>query len=286
LAWSGYLGNDTLAPMRALLGSGRTAGSTAHRAPRAVPRGRYGGLAGAGRGRPASRSGPPTVAGRWSLLPPPEPSATLRAHARAQTLLDRHGVVTRGAVAAEREPGGFSAAYRVLSAFEETGRARRGYVVEGLGAAQFATDGAVDRLRAVSTALERADPAAPNHRPRTVVLAAADPANAYGAALPWPEPPAGAGHKPGRKAGALVVLVDGELTLYVERGGRSLLAWEQSEQQLAPAVEELASAVRQGALGAVTVERANGVAVLGSPLGRLLEGAGFHATPRGLRLRT
>ncbi|WP_255249641.1 ATP-dependent helicase, partial [Streptomyces albidoflavus] len=220
LAWSGRLTNDTVAPLRALLGSGRTAGSTAHRARRSVPRGRFGALTAAP--RPASRTGPPTVAGRWSLLPPPEPDPTLRAHALARTLLDRHGVVTRGAVAAEGVEGGFSAVYRVLSAFEDSGQARRGYVVEGLGAAQFAMDGAVDRLRASATAAEREAGGTPR---QALVLAAADPANAYGAALPWPEPPSGAGHKPGRKAGAMVVLVDGELAMYMERGGKTLLAW-------------------------------------------------------------
>ncbi|MGK5629401.1 ATP-dependent helicase, partial [Streptomyces sp. URMC 123] len=158
LAWAGLLTNDTLAPLRAHLGSGRTAGATAHRAKRSVPRGRYGSLAlrtGAAPRATASRGGPPTVAGRWSLVPEREPDTTHRAHALARTLLDRHGVVTRGAVAAEGVEGGFAAAYRVLAAFEETGQARRGYVVEGLGAAQFAMDGAVDRLRAVSTARDR-----------------------------------------------------------------------------------------------------------------------------------
>ncbi|MHC0428798.1 ATP-dependent helicase [Streptomyces sp. O3] len=289
LAWSGRLTNDTLAPMRSLLGSGRTAGSTAHRARRPVPRGRYGSLTGAA--RPASRSGPPTVAGRWSLLPAREPDPTLRAHARARTLLDRHGVVTRGAVAAEGVEGGFAATYRVLSAFEDSGQARRGYVVEGLGAAQFAMDGAVDRLRAASNALDRGDSP---EGPRATVLAAADPANAYGAALPWPDPPAQAGHKPGRKAGSLVVLVDGVLALYMERGGKTLLAWPADPEdpaaaddaRLHRATEALASAARASALGTtVTVERVNGAPALTSPLGRLLESAGFHATPRGLRIR-
>ncbi|MFD7223773.1 ATP-dependent helicase [Streptomyces sp. NPDC059892] len=282
LAWSGRLTNDTLAPLRSLLGSGRTAGSTAHRARRPVPRGRYGTLTAAA--RPASRTGPPTVSGRWSLLPAQEPEPTHRAHALARTLLDRHGVVTRGAVAAEGVVGGFSAVYRVLSAFEDSGQARRGYVVEGLGAAQFAMDGAVDRLRAAATARDRAD-AHPS--PRAVVLAAADPANAYGAALAWPDPPDGAGHKPGRKAGSLVVLVDGELTLYMERGGKTLLAWptDPEDPSLRSAAEALASAARAGALGTVTVERTNGAPALTSPLGRALESAGFHATPRGLRLR-
>ncbi|MFF0749755.1 ATP-dependent helicase [Streptomyces sp. NPDC004267] len=283
LAWSGRLTNDTLAPLRSLLGSGRTAGSTAHRARRTVPRGRYGTLSAAA--RPASRSGPPTVSGRWSLLPPLEPEPTHRAHALARTLLDRHGVVTRGAVAAEGVEGGFSATYRILSAFEDSGQARRGYVVEGLGAAQFAMDGAVDRLRAAANARDRG--AEEGAGPRAVVLAAADPANAYGAALSWPEPPAGAGHKPGRKAGAMVVLVDGELTLYMERGGKTLLSWpvEPDSPALRGAAEALAAAASAGSLGTVTVERINGATALTSPLARPLEAAGFHATPRGLRLR-
>ncbi|MFF1924314.1 DEAD/DEAH box helicase [Streptomyces sp. NPDC058221] len=282
LTWSGRLTNDTLAPLRSLLGSGRTAGSTAHRARRNVPRGRYGSLTAAA--RPSSRTGPPTVSGRWSLLPALEPDPTHRAHALARTLLDRHGVVTRGAVQAEGVEGGFSAAYRVLSVFEDNGQARRGYAVEGLGAAQFAMDGAVDRLRAASTARDRTEPGA---APQALVLAAADPANAYGAALPWPEPPDGAGHKPGRKAGSLVVLVDGELTLYMERGGKTLLAWptDPEDPALRAAATALAAAARAGALGTVTVERTNGASALTSPLGRTLESAGFLATPRGLRLR-
>ncbi|WP_073449262.1 ATP-dependent helicase [Streptomyces yunnanensis] len=306
LAWSGRLTNDTLAPLRALLGSGRTAGSTAHRARRSVPRGRWGHLrAEFGGGtlnaaaRPtASRSGPPTVGGRWSLLPAPEPDPTRRAHALARTLLDRHGIVTRGAVAAEGVAGGFSAAYRVLSVFEESGQARRGYVVEGLGAAQFAMDGAVDRLRAISNQRERgADAPFPDGGPgqprRALVLAAADPANAYGAALSWPEPPEGATHKPGRKAGSLVVLVDGELALYMERGGKTLLIWPlgpdpaeaAADPRLRPAVEALVEAARAGAVGTLTTERINGTAALTSPFAPVLEAAGFHPTPRGLRLR-
>ncbi|MFK0220032.1 ATP-dependent helicase [Streptomyces vinaceus] len=273
LAWSGRLTNDTLSPLRSLLGSGRTAGATAHRARRTVPRGRYGTLS-----AQVSRPGPPTVSGRWSLLPTRAPDPTHRAHALARTLLDRHGVVTRGAVAAEGVEGGFSAVYRVLSAFEDSGQARRGYVVEGLGAAQFAMDGAVDRLRSA----ERNPPPL-----AAVVLAAADPANAYGAALPWPEPPAGATHKPGRKAGSLVVLVDGELVLYVERGGKTLLAWPQAEDpRLAAATAALAAAARIGTLPALTVERINAAPALTSPLGPVLEAAGFHATPRGLRMRS
>ncbi|MBL7490173.1 DEAD/DEAH box helicase, partial [Frankia sp. AgW1.1] len=165
LVWAGLITNDTLAPLRARLSGGS---ATTHRAP---PRPRrstmrfasgYGaGLTGAGRGagRAATprRGGPPMVAGRWSLLPPRDTDPTRRAHALAETLLDRHGLVTRGAVVAERAPGGFAAVYRVLSAFEDAGRARRGYFVEGLGAAQFAMPGAVDRLRAVAANQRAAD---------------------------------------------------------------------------------------------------------------------------------
>ncbi|MYS05074.1 hypothetical protein GTW71_01095, partial [Streptomyces sp. SID6041] len=123
--------------------------------------------------------------------------------------------------------------------------------------------------------------------PRALVLAAADPANAYGAALSWPEPPTGAGHKPGRKAGALVVLVDGELALYMERGGKTLLSWrtEPDDPALKAAAEALAAAAKSGTLGTVTVERVNGATSLTSPLAGPLEKAGFVATPRGLRLR-
>ncbi|MFZ5869211.1 MAG: Lhr family helicase, partial [Actinomycetota bacterium] len=229
----------------------------------------------------------PVAAGRWSLLPAVEPDTTLRTHALAEVLLDRHGVVTRGAVAAERVPGGFAGVYRVLAAMEEAGRARRGYFVEGLGASQFATPGAVDRLRASGRPLG-ADRPSPEGS-TTLVLAAADPANPFGAALPWPEreQPVASGHKPGRKAGALVVLVDGALVLYVERGGRSLLTWSDDPPTLQAAADALALAVRDGALGRLTVQRTDGEGVLTGdhPLARALEAAGFHATPRGLRLR-
>jgi ATP-dependent Lhr-like helicase len=237
------------------------------------------------------------VAGRWSLLPRPVTDPTRRASALAETLLDRHGLVTRGAVVAENAPGGFAAAYKVLSVFEETGRVRRGYFVEGLGAAQFAVDGAVDRLRALHRPLGDTVESGTPGATRAVVLAAADPANPYGAALPWPDRDPGrgqgkggkgakgAGHRPGRKAGSLVVLVDGELVLYLERGGRSLLSWTDDGELLRPAVQALATGVREGALGKLTVERTDGEEALSSPLGRALEEAGFHATPQGLRLR-
>ncbi|GAA1812945.1 Lhr family helicase [Actinomadura chokoriensis] len=280
LVWSGHLTNDTMAPLRAALGSGRPT----HRSRTTR------------RGRPVlpSRTGPPTVAGRWWPLPERETTATLRSHALAEALLERYGIVIRGAVAAERTPGGFSAVYPVLRAFEETGRCRRGYFVEGLGAAQFALPGAVDRLRALRPATTPPDdisalwetPRKPDVR--ALVLAAADPANPYGAALPWPgrDDEVASGHKPGRKAGALVVLIEGRLVLYVERGGKTLLTWDDDPDVLQPAVDALALAVREGALGKLTVERADGESINDSPLAAALEAAGFHPTPRGLRLRS
>jgi ATP-dependent Lhr-like helicase len=284
LVWSGHLTNDTLTPLRTTL-----SGKGTHRPRRPAPRARLGRrsmLTGSPAARPSlpARTGPPTVAGRWSLTPVREADPTRRAHAAAEALLERHGVVTRGAVMSERIPGGFAAVYKVLSAFEESGRCRRGYFVAGLGAAQFGTTGAVDRLRSMAADRESASDISPS----TLVLAATDPANPFGAALPWPEranDAANSGHRPGRKAGAVVVVVDGHLALYVERGGRTLLTFTADPMRIQPAADALALAVRDGALGKLTVERADGEHILGSPLSAALEAAGFYATPRGLRLR-
>jgi len=474
LVWAGRLTNDTLAPLRTVLGTGRpvfdgvppgrqaipaapdpmagtgsgmNGGARGHGpgaaglggrsagpggpgavpgGPGAVPGGPR--MAGRGRmgarrgryGRPVvpTRTGPPTVTGRWSLLPDRDADLTRRSHATAQALLDRHGIVTRGTVVAERIPGGFGALYPVLRAMEEAGQCRRGYFVEGLGAAQFALPGAVDRMRAIAAAQEAAAAGPPNESerprwpgqpppagprpagalpagrpaagqpragagpwpdgvawpegaiwaeegagagegagaeegagagegtraddgtrvdsagtgraargsaaqdaaawrgassgspgggagnlaggaagtggagttaagPQITVLAAADPANAFGAALPWPPRPGevpGA-HRPGRKAGALVVLSGGKLVLYVERGGKTLLSWTSNPEILVPAAAGLAEAVRGGALGRLTVERADGTGVYDTPLAQALADAGFRPTPRGLRLR-
>ncbi|WP_447009717.1 ATP-dependent helicase [Saccharothrix hoggarensis] len=276
LVWAGVVTNDTLSPLRALVAGG----GTAHKPRRAAPRGRYARMR-AGRPDLPSRTGPPAVAGRWSLAVVPAADATRRAHARAEAFLERHGVLTRGALDTERVTGGFSGVYRVLRAMEESGQVVRGYVVEGLGAAQFAARGAVDRLRASSR------PPGQEHAgtPDAVVLAAADPAQPYGAALTWPEPSGEGRHRPGRKSGALVVLVDGEATLYVERGGRSLLSFTEDEAPLRAAAEALGRAVRDGWLGHLAVQRADGEVALGSRLAGILQEAGFRATPKGLRLR-
>ena len=190
LAWDGRVSNDTLTPLRALLAGGRTSHKRSRPGPRttryAGRRGSLGALSGQrGLGRAAvpTRSGPAAGAGRWSLLPEAEPDATVRAYATAEVLLDRYGVVTRGSVVAEEVPGGFAGVYRVLAAAEESGRVRRGYFVESLGASQFSTTGAIDRLRAGARPVgDEADRSVP-----AMVLAATDPANPYGAALPWPD---------------------------------------------------------------------------------------------------
>ena len=170
----------------------------------------------------------------------------------------------------------------MLSAFEDSGRCRRGYFVDGLGAAQFGTAGAVDRLRTFSETR-------PDDKPVATALAATDPANPYGAALPWPRTADGDGHRPGRKAGALVVLVDGELTLYVERGGRTLLTWTEDARPARPRPPRRWRPPPVAASsGRLTVERADGEQLLGrgqTPLREALAAAGFVATPKGLRLR-
>ncbi|MFC4858482.1 ATP-dependent helicase [Actinophytocola glycyrrhizae] len=275
LVWAGLVTNDTIAPLRAVV-SGRGATYKPKRTP---PRGRYARMRAA---RPVmpSRSGPPTAGGRWSLVVPREQDPTRRAHARAEAFLERHGVLTRGALDTERVTGGFSGVYKVLRAMEESGQIVRGYVVEGLGASQFAARGAVDRLRALS----KPDPVASSDAAATV-LAATDPAQPYGAALPWPDLVGTGKHRPGRKAGALAVLVDGVPALYVERGGRSLLSFTEDDTALRAAAEALSRAVREGWLGQLAVQRADGEVALTSNLADVLRDAGFRATPKGLRLR-
>ncbi|OBG01321.1 Lhr family helicase [Mycolicibacter sinensis] len=277
LIWAGWVTGDTFAPIRAVLGGTRRS-TPAHRAKRPPRLSRY------SVAHASARAADPAVAGRWSRLPAPQEDSTVRAHHTAELLLHRYGVLTRGAVAAEAVPGGFAALYKVLSAFEEAGRCQRGYFIESLGAAQFALASTVDRLRGY---LDGVDPARPEYH--AVALAAADPANPYGAALSWPAHPGTA--RPGRKAGALVVLVDGELVWFVERGGRSLLNFatgdDAAEVQRA-AAGALAGLIAERRVDGTLVERADGTPVLelrDSPTLAALTEAGFSRTPRGLRLR-
>jgi ATP-dependent Lhr-like helicase len=246
LVWAGEVTNDSYAPVRATV-----SGSTRS----AVRRGRP---------RPGSLTnlGPPRAQGRWTLTSreiPAAPDATVAAHARAAVLLERHGVLTREAVRGEGTTGGFAGVYPVLRAMEEAGRIRRGYFVSGLGGAQFSLPGAVDRLRA--------------HRdggPEVLVLAATDPANAYGLSIPWPV------RGPTRVAGAYVVLVDGVASVYVERSGRGLTPLRDADGSW----EERAVAGIAGLVGPrlrrLTIER------VPDDLRPHLVEAGFVPTPKGL----
>ncbi|WP_083841700.1 Lhr family helicase [Mobilicoccus pelagius] len=311
LVWGGRLSNDTFAPVRALLAGGHGAHKSRRR-PGPARLGRRGiGALGSRSVATPHRTTPPRGVGRWTLLPAVEPDATARTLATAEVLLDRYGVLTRGSVEAEGVEGAFSAMYKVLSAAEDTGAVRRGYFVEHLGAAQFASAGAVDRLRASARGVGEDSR---DGSGRAVLLAATDPANPYGAALPWPDR-GEAGHRPGRKAGGLVVLVDGALACFLERGGRTVLTFPRDTEgeaaspaagpgaEAAPASwsedgladgqawvlagEALADAVRRGALERLTVVTIDAEQALGSthPLAHALLDAGFHTSPQGLRIR-
>ena len=267
LVFAGEVSNDTLAPLRSLLrSSGRSGG------PRAQQRSR--------------RAGPPGSEGRWSLLPPIAPTAaeaTPRAAALATVLLERHGIVTREAVQAEGISGGFSAVYPVLKAMEQAGRARRGYFVAGLGATQFAAPGADERLRLLR---DRQSPAQSGAERASVVLAATDPAQPYGAALPWPE----LEPRPMRAAGALVVLHAGRLIAYLGRGGSALYTFLPSPDperrelglELGAALSEL---VERGRRRALLIASIDGARAADSELAAAFKPAGFVATSRGLFLR-
>jgi len=256
LAWSGEVTNDAFAPLRAP----RLRAVPAHeRQGRRFARRRSG--AGA------------AVQGRWSLTAPlfadaPGPGAKLRA--QAELMLERYGIVTRETVLAEGVPGGFSTLYAELGNLELLGTARRGYFVEGLGGAQFALAGAVERLRSL-----------PETDGSFQVLAATDPANPFGAALPWPKPPSG--RRPARAPGAHVLLRDGEPLVYVERGGRSILRLvELSDAELAAAMQALADAVSAARLPKLGIEKLDGEAVIGSGHEEALLSAGFSRGPRKL----
>ncbi|HEY4187636.1 MAG TPA: hypothetical protein VGP07_21340, partial [Polyangia bacterium] len=217
------------------------------------------------------------AAGRWStvasLLRPPA-VATEAAHARASSLLERYGVVSREAIVAEGLPGGFAALSPVFRALEDAGKIRRGHFVEGLTGAQFAHAGAVDRLRAVREGDDQ-----------VTVLAAVDPANPYGALIPWPAPRDGDGdgaNPPRRAAGARVVLVHGAPALYVERGGRRLRVFSDDAKSLQQAVEALRHAV--GRRRPLRVESVNGQPALKSELVGALRAAGFRMEPNALVL--
>jgi ATP-dependent Lhr-like helicase len=285
LVWAGEATSDAFAPLRAprlaLAASTARGAAPASGLPSAGPakaRGmasRFSARRGAGR----APSHPP---GRWSLTAPlfgePRASGQAQAHrdrrrAQAELLLERHGILTRELVLAEGTLGGFAALYPELCRLETLGIARRGYFVEGLGGAQFALPGAVERLRA-----QRPE----RDAERALVLAATDPAQPYGAALPWPE----RDRRPARRPGAAVVLVGAEPLLYLERGGRGLQAFAgPDDDRLAIALAALAEHARAGLLATrLALERVDGEPLLGTPWEAALARVGFHAGPRRLTL--
>jgi ATP-dependent Lhr-like helicase len=263
LVWAGEVTNDTFAPLRAL--RWKRTGRDSRKRP-----GRLTAL------------GPPEAAGRWSLVEPATASPTERLHAQTLALLERHGVLTREAVVGEGMEGGFSAVYPVLRALEEAGRIRRGYFVDGLGAAQFALAGALDRLRAVREPSD-ADPLTQTAH----VLAAADPANPYGAALPWPRRGDDDRRPLQRAAGAYVVLVDGEAALYLERGGATLQVLSPADDPAVAtaALRALAVLVADGRFRELVVTKVDGLPVAESPFRSALLESGFVPGYRGLTLR-
>jgi ATP-dependent Lhr-like helicase len=197
-----------------------------------------------------------------------------RRRAQAELLLERYGILTRELVLAEGVPGGFSALYPELSQLETLGVARRGYFVEGLGGAQFALGGAVERLRA-QKAPEEAAP---------LVLAATDPAQPYGAALPWPKRE-GEARRPARTPGAFVVLAGSEPVLYLERGGRGLQVLVAAEDaRISAALQALADHARAGRVKRIALEKVDGEPVMGTPWEAALAAVGFRGGPRKLTL--
>ncbi len=250
MVWAGEITNDTLAPLRAFVGAKGKAKSSRRRMTSSVP---------------------PAGSGRWYLVEDlagggPGPAPEQRAKAIAEQLLERHGVVTRPAVLAEDIRGGFAGLYPVLSAMEDAGTVRRGYFIESLGGAQFGLPGAIDRLRDTrGTGL--------------VILAAADPANPYGTALSWPEHSTGT---PSRRPGAYVILADGMLVGFAERGGRSLLTFADATELIVTGLIDIAQRSRSRSL---TLAKVDGESAHTSALSGALLAAGFSTGYKGLTYR-
>ncbi len=266
LVWSGEVTNDLFSPLRA---------------PRRLPAVRSAGGRFGRRRTGAGRGAPSAVSGRWSLaasLFAPAPGEAERRRAWAELLLERHGVLSRASVLAEGYPGGFAALYPELGDLETLGSCRRGYFVAGLGGAQFAIPGAIERLR------ESGADGSPDEV-SALVIGAADPAQPWGAAVPWPGRRDGRGAK--RVFGAQVVLLDGEPVLYLERGLRSLLALRDPEPAwMAPAATALAAWTRADRSRRPRIERFDGESILGSAIEEHLIEAGFASDLRGLVLRS
>ncbi|MDH3293600.1 MAG: DEAD/DEAH box helicase, partial [Acidimicrobiia bacterium] len=295
LVWAGEVTNDSLTPVRSLL-AGSTPSSPTSKSRRGARR---------GPSRPnlraLSRLGPPSATGRWSLVEPlrqPLASPTERATTAALQLLERYGVLTREMALAEGAEGGFAGMYPILKELEERGQVRRGYFVAGLGAAQFALPGAVDRLRdhrdrgvgeaTGSSGRAGSDQSVTTDDPGAMrVLAACDPAQPYGAALPWP-PTEG---RPSRSVGSYVILHRGVPVVYLERGGRSLTTFTGAGVGSEPLdggawVSLLSDLVTGRRLRAVEIGKVDGRPVAEAPQIRtLLLSGGFKDGYRGVTFR-
>ncbi len=277
----GLVSPDGFAPLRARLSRG-TGGRTAHRARRAPARGRLR-MGRTSFAQAQHAMAPADMVGRWSLTIAADDSATARSVAHGEAWLDRYGVVTRGSVVAEATVGGFALAYRVLSRFEEAGKAMRGMVVDGLGGAQFSTPAVIDRLRAFADSPDVEGWPSGAEVPEVHVLVAVDPANPYGAALPWPE------RGPTRSAGSLVVLIDGVLAAHLTRGGRTLTLFDPPpglghDDVLPLVVGALDQAVARNMVSRIVIEKVGDEPVIGSQWAAQLRAAGARITPKGVRI--
>jgi len=279
LVWAGEVTNDSLTPLRALVAGAVGGGGSRGKRSGRSGRGGRGGRAGR---RPAMRSlsrlGPPSGTGRWAPVEPlrrPPVTSTEAATTRALQLLERYGVLTREMALAEGAEGGFAGVYPILKEMEDRGQVRRGYFVAGLGAAQFALPGAVDRLRDERRTGIDDDP------PPAIVLAACDPAQPYGAALSWPD----SAGRPNRATGAFVVLRAGEPLVHLERGGRSLNLFDGAATD-STWVTALASLVHNDQLRAIEVRKVDGDPIAEHPdIADLLVAGGFKPGYRGPILR-
>ncbi|MDO4631657.1 MAG: DEAD/DEAH box helicase [Corynebacterium sp.] len=269
----GLVSPDSFAPLAARL----TRGNTAHRSKRTPTRSRL------RMGRTVVNRIPPDMVGRWSRTVAATVDPTPRSVAHGEAWLDRYGVVTRGAVQSENVLGGFALAYKVLSGFEESGKALRGHFITDLGAAQFSTSAVIDRLRSFADSEDVAGWPSGTTDPNVCVLAACDPANPYGASLPWP------GRSVSRSAGALVVLIDGLPMAHLSRGGKNLTLFDPpadvpQDTVIGLVVQALMSAVEQNVMTRVSVEKLNGEPVLTSEYREQFRAAGASMTPSGLRI--
>jgi ATP-dependent Lhr-like helicase len=279
LVWNGEVTNDTLTPIRSLHRSASPSASS--RAGR-TPSGRRSSPRRTGRMRSQRSASVPGTEGRWSLLTPRNEtiSTTEKKMEQVRQLLDRMGIVTRESVAAENIVGGFSAVYPILRALEDSGPIRRGYFIEGLGAAQFAAPGADERLRNLATPDDSTNS-------RTVILSAVDPANPFGSVIPWPELAASKATKPQRTAGALVIVHGGFAIGYLNRAFDSLTTFRLSAQQSQTSTSVLANAVAELARsrGPIMLTSIDGFPADKSELAPDFVAAGFQSSSSGLRHR-